>query len=746
VTTQADGTFAVEDVLDGDVLVATLDGFETARVPVRTAARIELLVAHATAVTEVTASTLTSSGAAMERLGSTMSAELAQRLPTARPRILQSLPLLPAVVRGPDGQLRIGGTRPHESSLWIDGFDVTDPVTRTSTIDLPNESVKGMAVLRDPIAATFSGVLGSLASIETLAGGDRFRAGLQGFIPRPRLTNYGLGKIEGFFPRAYAGGPFLGAHYFTSLELAYERVPVPGVTSRSGRPDTGTTGLTSFSRVDLSPSASHYLTVDGLFAPGHTSLSGLSPLRPPEASPNVRTRDIVIGLIDHVVLGPADLLTVRVGHVAHGTALAASGTGEALLRPSGWSQNWFAAVDHWGTEQSASATWDHGDVHARGTHTISAVANVRRRTMDATIDQRTIRVLDDSDALRRVITFAPPVRASADDLMVGLGLRDVWDVSARVQVDIGLRADRSEDSHETVLSPRIGVRYAVDDQATTVLKWSAGRFVGYAPLGAFAFDQFPASHDALVDPATNALIRSVTLTPTLATLGLPRADGVAMDVEHRVTPHLEVDAGGRARWGHELPLVNVPPEGGAVVLTSTGTSRYREMHVSVRQAWRPGTEAFVSYVRSSSTGDINDFGTLYTSLTTPMLQPGAVAPTPGDVPHRLRGWATASLPRRIVASPAIEWRTGFPYSVLSVERSYVGTPNNARFPNYFSLDVTTYKTFDILPRPMDFGLQLFNLTRHFNPRDVIPIQGSSNFQHFSNNFGLTVGGYMQVRW
>ena len=81
----------------------------------------------------------------MEQLGSTMSAPLAQRLPTPRPHILQSLPLLPAVVRGRDGLLRIGGTRPHESALWIDGFDVTDPVTGTSAIDLPDESVKGMA-------------------------------------------------------------------------------------------------------------------------------------------------------------------------------------------------------------------------------------------------------------------------------------------------------------------------------------------------------------------------------------------------------------------------------------------------------------------------------------------------------------------------------------------------------------------------------------------------------------------------
>jgi hypothetical protein len=37
--------------------------------------------------------------------------------------------LLPSVMRGPDGLLRIDGTRPHEGALSVDGFDVTDPAT-----------------------------------------------------------------------------------------------------------------------------------------------------------------------------------------------------------------------------------------------------------------------------------------------------------------------------------------------------------------------------------------------------------------------------------------------------------------------------------------------------------------------------------------------------------------------------------------------------------------------------------------
>ncbi len=186
--TGGDGTFDLAPGPPTDIVEATLEGFETARVPRSAADRIVLAIAHASDVTEVVASALTSSGSSMEHLGSTMAAPLAQRLPAPRPRILQSLPLLPSVVRGRDGLLRIGGTRPHESALWIDGFDVTDPVTLTSAIDLPNESVKGMAVVRDPVSATFSGVLGSMASIETTAGTGEFHAGVQGFIPRPRLN------------------------------------------------------------------------------------------------------------------------------------------------------------------------------------------------------------------------------------------------------------------------------------------------------------------------------------------------------------------------------------------------------------------------------------------------------------------------------------------------------------------------------------------------------------------------------
>ena len=85
VTTAGDGTFQLTPGAPSDMVDAALEGFEAVRVPRAQATHIVLLLGRTTEVTEVVASALTSSGTSMERLGSTMSAPMAQKLPTAAP-------------------------------------------------------------------------------------------------------------------------------------------------------------------------------------------------------------------------------------------------------------------------------------------------------------------------------------------------------------------------------------------------------------------------------------------------------------------------------------------------------------------------------------------------------------------------------------------------------------------------------------------------------------------------------------
>ena len=748
--TGGDGTFEIPPGAPTDMVEAALEGFETTRVARSAADRIVMVIGHASDVTEVVASALTSSGSSMEHLGSTMTASVAQRLPAARPRILQSLPLLPAVVRGRDGLLRIGGTRPHESALWIDGFDVTDPVTLTSAIDLPNESVKGMAVVRDPVSATFSGVLGSMASIETTAGTGAYHAGVQGFIPRPRLNSrYGLGRIEAFFPRAYASGR-VGPHarFFTSVEVNFERVPIPGVTTQSGTPAVGASGIVSFGRMDIDLAPNHTLTIDGLFLPATSSFSGLSPLQRPEAAPDVYSRDLFGGIVDRLVLGQRDLVTLRIGVMNHRTTIRPAGTGDAVVRPGGWQQNWFSAVDTSGTRPSVSITWDRSGLQARGTHTVSVTGDVQYRRMSSAISHQTIRIEDDLGRLTRSIEFeAAPRPITVGDTRGGAGLRDLWDVTARLQLDLDLRLDGYQGVSGVTPSPRIAVRYNLDEDGRTTLKASAGRFIGRPPLGAQAFGQFPVRFDRSFVASTGALRDLTTYRPVTRTLELPRSDGVTLEIEHRIRSGLEAQAAVRVRKSSDLPTVLVNASGGDAVLASVGDSLYREFQMSVRQAWSPDAQLFVSYVRAATRAESNDFGSIFTNLDTALLEPNERA-SPGiaDVPHRLRAWATFTLPRRVVISPAVDWRTGFPYTVQDLSRHYVGGFNTERLPTYFAVDLTAFKTFDVFMRKMDLGVQVFNLTDHFNPRDVISVVDSPRFKELTNNPGVTLGGYMQVRW
>ena len=748
--TGSDGTF---DLLPGpasDMVEATLEGFETARVPRNSADRIVLTIARATDVTEVVASALTSSGSSMEHLGSTMSAPLAQRLQNARPWGRQALPLLPSVVRGRDGLLRIGGTRPHESALWIDGFDVTDPVTLTTAIDLPNESVKGMAVVRDPVSATFSGVLGSMASIETTSGTGEFHGGIQGFIPRPRLNaQYGLGKIEAFFPRAYVGGRFgQRARYFSSIELNFERVPVPGVTTQSGTPAVGTTGVVSFTRVDFTLSPSNILTVEGLFMPSNSSYSGLSPLRQPESSPDVDTRDVFGGLVDRLVIGSRDLLTLRVGFMYHNTTIRPAGLGDAVLRPDGWHNNWFSGVDTIGSRPTASVTWDRSGLAAAGTHTLSLTGDVQYRQMSTLMEHQGIRIEDDLGRLTRSIDFVRlPAQIGAHDFRGGGGVRDLWDVTSRLQLDLDLRLDAYQGESGVTPSPRFGVRYLLDEDGRTTLKASAGRFVVRPPLGAHVFNQFPSRLDRSWVASTGDLQSEHVYRFVGRMLRLPRSDGITLEIERKLRPGLDAQASVRVRKSTDLPTVMVGSEGGDAVLASTGDSVYREAQISIRQEWRPDVQLFVSYVYATSRVESNDFGSMFTNLDTPLLEPNDTAsPAIADVPHRLRAWSTFGLPYSFVISPAVEWRNGFPYSVQDMYRHYVGGFNTERLPVYFAVDLTAFKTVDVFSKKMDLGIQVFNLTNHFNPRDVISVIGSPRFREMTNNLGVTFGGYMQVRW
>ncbi len=745
--TGPDGGFDIGAAAPGGTVVASLDGFETARVGRQDAGRIVLSLARATDTTTVVAPALPPSSPTASMVGSSLPATTVARLPSSRLKARESLPLLPAMVRGADGLLRLGGARPYDTPLLLDGFNVTNPATGTSNINLPFESVEGVEVLRDPMAVVYGGLLGGLVQMVSKPGGDRLQFGVQGFVPRLRLTSPGFGRLEGIFPRAYVGGAASGGRlrYFGAVEYDFERIAVPDVTTGSG-PNLVERSATLFGRVDIRPRDQYNLTIETVMFPSSTENVGLSTRREESASVDVSQHDRFVGATNRIVLNNASFVSISLAVLAHDTTMSPKGEGEARLSPFGWRRNWFASVERRAVRYSVAASWDRALSLGRHGHALGVTANIASQRLRGSVSEVPVEVEDELGRLVRRVEFGAPSTLTGSDAPVALTARDVWTVGSRLQFDVGARVDHDTSYGAVARSARVGLRYALEDDSVTVVRAGYGGFVGRLPLAIEAFSGYPARIDTTIDAETGSPVDRTILVPAVEGLHLPRARVFTAQVERRLGRLLDAQIGFTSRQSMHLATLEIPVGSGPAAVRSTGTGSYRELQLSVRKAWLHDQQAFVSYVRSSALGELNDFATLFQPLDAPLLQPGGFSRLPADARHRWIAWGTFNLPRRFVVSPVVEWHSGFPYSVVDGRYRYFGTPNRAMFPAFFTADFILFKTVTVRQRSADLGIQLFNATNHFNPRDAYPVIGSSRFGTFTNSVGPVLRGFMMLKW
>jgi hypothetical protein len=151
----------------------------------------------------------------------------------------------------------------------------------------------------------------------------------------------------------------------------------------------------------------------------------------------------------------------------------------------------------------------------------------------------------------------------------------------------------------------------------------------------------------------------------------------------------------------------------------------------------------VSYIHSRARGDLNALSEVFGPFEQPAIRPNATGNFAADIPNRVVSWGAFPLPGNWTLSPVVDVHSGLPYSQVDTLQNYVGSPNNQRFPGFFSLDLKIYREFKIgsLPftgflkngmkdRKVRFGLYSINLTNHSNPLDVYNNVASPYFGHF----------------
>ena len=148
------GQFVFSDLLPGRCTVKVIDSqFEETPIKVDIVAGQDSEVdvhAHVRDVREnvtVTGEQTQVDPSSSDTSANSISQATLQSAPLISERFQDALPLLPGVVRGPDGLINIKGARAGQSGSLVNSANAADPVTGEEAISLPLEAVASVKVL-----------------------------------------------------------------------------------------------------------------------------------------------------------------------------------------------------------------------------------------------------------------------------------------------------------------------------------------------------------------------------------------------------------------------------------------------------------------------------------------------------------------------------------------------------------------------------------------------------------------------
>jgi len=324
-------------------------------------------------------------------------------------------------------------------------------------------------------------------------------------------------------------------------------------------------------------------------------------------------------------------------------------------------------------------------------------------------------------------------------------VQDKWSVNGRLTFDLGLRYDRDQIGGQNNFAPRIGFAFLPTASGRTVVRGGVGLFYDKIPLNIGAFEQYPTQRVTTFAPNGVTVVDGPRLFRNTAPNNLKNPYSLAwnLQADHQVTERLLLRVGYEERQTHRDFIIEPDSRQNVLLLQNTGRSLYREFQAVARFRFQEGRNIFLSYVRSQARGDLNDYNTYFGNLRHPVIRPNEYGRQPFDAPNRLLFWGEFALPYDIVLTPVVDWHNGFPFSLLSEQQDFVGSRNGGgRFPQLFTLDVLVMKGLKIPFRGKKYkgraGFTIFNITNHWNPRDVQNNLASPQFGTFYNSMGTSL--------
>jgi hypothetical protein len=647
------------------------------------------------------------------------------------------LPMLPGVVRGPDGRLRAKGGQPTQGALQVSSTSLVDPSSGDFDLELPGQSLESVEMLATPFAAEYGRFSTSVVQIRTRRGTNEWEIKPGNLMPRLRR---GFAGVRGFEPRFSIRGPLEKDRLFLAQDFQFRYVNDP-VRSLPGEPEIGLTSFDSFSRIDSVLSTRHTLGGLAVVFPREIEHLTMNTFRPPEVTPEFNQSGVSIGGQDRFALSPQMVLEstlagrwfeINVNTKGRQPMIYTPGTEqgsffndqEREVRSLQWVEALSLSLDRWRGQHVFKFGLDFQDSKYDGSST-SRPVEIRR--LDGSLAERTVK--------------GAPTAQEVTAAELALFAQDRWRIGSRLTLELGLRMDREDVVERVNWSPRGGASMGVLAEGRGILRGGIGRFRQRTPLNIGAFRQF---EERVV---TRFGRDGEPLGPPVTFVNVPAPDlrtpeGVAGNIEwdQRFGRRVLFKANYLKRHGLHEYILQPAPTRGEVGLLSAGSSGYWEVEMTGRYVGDERRDVTVTYVRSHGDADLNNYDQFYGNVRNPIVRPNEHNLIPTDVPHRLLVRGTIGLPARWDLAPVIEIRSGFPWSAVDEFQDFVGARNRAgRLPGVRTFDFSLSRPWHIGKFRFRGGVKVYNVFGSLAERDVQNNIASPNFGQFFNPLERSIG-------
>ena len=584
--TDADGHYIFHDVAPGThTIAASFPGLQAMQeITVQSGAdsKADLELKPVAVTTSVTVSD-TATDEKVPTITETITNKTIEDAPNTNERFESLLPLVPGVVRGPDGRINLKGARNTQSGALVNSANVTDPATGSSAISLPIDVVSSVQVISNPYDPQYGNLTGAVSTAETKTGNyDERHFSIQNIMVRPRFRDGSLMGIESATPRMTYTGPIVKDKIAITQSFEYRFVRTPVTSLPALERDQTLEGFNSFTQFDFNIDNKQTATVSVAVYPQRLEYMGLNTFTPQPSTVDYHQRGYQIYGQHRYLTGPDSALTSQISYKTYDADTTPEGAGPYQLLIDTTEGAFFNQQSRRTNRFEWQESYAFAPQHFLGSHRFKVGMDYSHSDFDGRETFLPAELVGSSGSPIERITFTAPTAFSVNQNVAALYASDEWSPARRLTFTLGLRSDTDSVTGTSHASPRAGVMLALTNDGKTLLKAGGGIFYDRVPLMLPVFESFPDRTVSYL--GTNGQVTGSTAYVNRITGSLqnPRSTAWNVDLERQITSSLSIRVGYEDRNTAKDFIVSPIGAGnsGIIALSNGGNDSYREFQVT----------------------------------------------------------------------------------------------------------------------------------------------------------------------